>query len=274
MAARLLATAAIAALAFGGRPCYAQTHCGFDRLVNTESILATCCESTKARDCGKGFPPKCTLQCAKLLVPFYNSCAATLKTMPKGHFKFPIRALKSMVQNCEHTQELFTHSIVAGQCATNAKEKEKRILDVTEACCTQGGKFVCKNGMPWKCNAQCATAYVPFFDQCIKQDTAISVKGLQKYNQLYENCANMGSKEVVFLLSEINVLIKNPKCVVNTTGIKTRGPKVGFLVCILYTSTPFPFPLSPSLLPLPLFTVSCVSFKIYPPLVSLARAGI
>ena len=226
--ARLLATAALAALTISCRPCLAQQGaCGFSTLMTAASTFATCCESTKARDCSKGFPTKCTLQCAKLIVPFYSLCAKTIKVMPKDQFKFPLQALTSFVQNCEHTQELFTHSTRAGgQCAVDTGGKEQRILDVTEACCHQDGKFVCESGVSWKCNAECATAYVPFYDQCVKKDSAISVQGLQKYNHLYEECANMGSKEVKVLLTDLDHLVEDRKCLVNTTGITTRGPKV------------------------------------------------
>ena len=127
-----------------------ENECGFDRLMQAGSILATCCESTNSSDCGNGFPPTCTIQCAKLMVPFYNSCSKTLKSMPKGHFQFSIRAMKSYTQNCEHTQELFHYS--RDSCADTAKEKEQRIMDVTRACCSQKGKFVCAAGTPWTCN--------------------------------------------------------------------------------------------------------------------------
>ena len=225
--ARLLAAVAFAALTFGSRPCRAQQGaCGFSTLMTASSTFATCCESTKAKDCGKGFPAKCTLQCAKLIVPFYSLCAKTIKVMPKDQFKFPLQELTSFVQNCEHTQELFTHSTNTGQCAATTHEKEQRILDVTEACCHQDGKFVCQTGVSWKCNAECATTYVPFYDQCVKKDSAISVQGLQKYNHLYEECANMGSEEVKVLLTDLGHIVENRKCRVNTTGISSRGPKV------------------------------------------------
>ena len=148
----LLAKAIILSLALAPPTAHAQSACGFDRLMQSKSIFATCCESTKSRECGAGFPPTCTLQCAKLIVPFYNACAKTLKTMPKGQYKFAVRDMKAYVQNCEHTQELFHYS--TNKCARTSQAKEKRVLDVTRACCTQKGKFVCSNSVPLKCNVR------------------------------------------------------------------------------------------------------------------------
>jgi hypothetical protein len=128
--------------------------CGFAGLLQADKVLALCCESTSAKDCSKGFPKTCNLACAKIMVPWYNGCSKSLKTMPPGNWKFKIADLAAFTQNCEHVQELFQHS-ASHKCADNAKEKEQRILDVTAACCSQGGKFACKTGMPWTCNAEC-----------------------------------------------------------------------------------------------------------------------
>ena len=143
-----------AALLFSGRGAQAQQgNCGFDRLLTADSILATCCESTNATDCSKGFPQKCTLECGKLVVPFYHACSATMKSM-HTLFKFSARDMKAYVQNCEHTQELFHHKSGPGECADNSEQKALRVQDVTAACCYQGGKFVCQDEVPWKCNVR------------------------------------------------------------------------------------------------------------------------
>ena len=220
--ARLAAAAMVFVLLVG--EAYAQSTCGFDRLGQLPQIEATCCESTSAKDCSAGFPKTCTLACAKVIVPFYNACGRMLKSMPKNNLKFGVRAMKEYVENCEHAQELFHYS--KKECAASEKDKQQRVLDVTQACCHQGGAFVCQNGVSWKCNAECATAYVPFYDDCLKRDGgAVGVAEMQKYNKLYEECANLPEKEVGVLLSDLNDLISNPKCHVNTTGIQSRGGK-------------------------------------------------
>jgi len=127
--------------------------CGFDRLGQLPQISATCCESTKKSDCSAGFPKTCTLRCAKQLVPFHNACHKMLSSMPKENYAFDMQDMDSYVQNCKHTQELFQYSTTTG-CAANDADKQRRVLDVTTACCTQHGNFTCHEGMPWTCNVR------------------------------------------------------------------------------------------------------------------------
>jgi len=81
--------------------------------------------------------------------------------VPFVRFKFSMQDIKSYAQNCEHTQELYHHKSAPGKCADNSEQKELRILDVTNACCNQGGKFVCQDGVPWKCNVSGVGGLVP-----------------------------------------------------------------------------------------------------------------
>ena len=66
---------------------------------------------------------------------------------------------------------------------------------------------------------------MPYFDQCLSRDSTIGVADLQKYTHLYENCANMDGVETGVLMADLNELMDNPKCRVNTTGIVARGGK-------------------------------------------------
>ena len=204
----------------------ADAQCGFTTLDQMPDILKTCCENTNATDCSKGFPKFCTLECAKLLVPFYNRCHRTLAKMSSDNMHFKVRELKGFTQSCEHTQLLLHYTTDERvDCAANPEEKQQRVKDVTAACCHQKGQFVCKSEVPWLCNAECATSYVPFFDQCVETDRAINVQQMQKYTTLYETCANLDQNQLQVLVSDVNTLIDNPKCKVNTTGIMTSKGK-------------------------------------------------
>jgi hypothetical protein len=216
--------------------------CGFESFNRLTPILATCCESTKAKNCSAGFPSTCALACGKLLVPFYNDCAPMLRSMPPQNFPFKLKELKGFVHGCEHTQELFQFSTAT--CAASAQAKEQRALDVSAACCSQQGTNVCNHAVPWKCrsactphpgpctvlptyvltlhvccvwiasragDAQCAITYVPFFDDCLKHDAALSISQLHKYTVLYEQCANLGDNEVGVLMADLSLLVDNPK---------------------------------------------------------------
>eukprot|EP01047_Picozoa_sp_COSAG01_P002490 COSAG01_NODE_66_length_29241_cov_17.772768_25_plen_145_part_00 len=66
---------------------------------------------------------------------------------------------------------------------------------------------------------------MPFFDDCLKHDVALSVSSLHKYSVLYEQCANLPDKEVGIMMADLSALVDNPKCAVNTTGVHVRGKK-------------------------------------------------
>eukprot|EP01047_Picozoa_sp_COSAG01_P068273 COSAG01_NODE_9830_length_2329_cov_12.118834_1_plen_179_part_00 len=125
--------------------------CGFESFNRLKPILATCCESTKAKNCSAGFPSTCALACGKLLVPFYTDCKLMLGSMPPQNFPFKLKELQGFVHGCEHTQELFQFS--TSTCAASAQAKEQRALDVSAACCSQQGTNVCNHAVPWKCRS-------------------------------------------------------------------------------------------------------------------------
>ena len=58
-------------------------------------------------------------------------------------------------------------------------------------------------------DAECAVAFVPFFDDCLR-DTQLSTKDLHKYTVLYERCANLNDHEVGVLMADLNTLVNNP----------------------------------------------------------------
>ena len=62
-------------------------------------------------------------------------------------------------------------------------------------------------------DADCAITYVPFFDDCLKHDVALSVTQLHKYTVLYEQCANLPDKEVGKMMADLSTLVDNPKYV-------------------------------------------------------------
>ena len=73
-----------------------------------------------------------------------------------------------------------------------------------------------------KLQAECAITYVPYFEECLKRDNGIGVASAQKYERLYESCANIDEAEVGILITDLDEMIDNPKCQVNTSGIAAR----------------------------------------------------
>ena len=53
--------------------------------------------------------------------------------------------------------------------------------------------------------AECAITYVPYFQECLKRDNGIGVASAQKYERLYESCANIDEMEVGILITDHNV---------------------------------------------------------------------
>jgi hypothetical protein len=72
-------------------------------------------------------------------------------------------------------------------------------------------------------NARCAVSFIPFYDECFAGMTVTTVDELEKYNLLYEQCANQDEREVRLMIDEVDYFLRNGNCTINVTGITTRS---------------------------------------------------
>ena len=178
-------------------------------------------------DCSAGFPSVCSFECAELLVPFADECVKMMEGMPAGNFPFALGEMITFTAGCRQTTELKHYS--SDTCTKSAEQLEERVLDVNNMCCTQDGVFSCgSNGgqfddVPWGCNARCAVSFIPFYDECFDGMTVTTVDELDKYNLLYEQCANQPEDQVVMMIDMVDTFLRNPNCTINVTGVTTRS---------------------------------------------------
>ena len=60
--------------------------CSTAEMMNVQDVVATCCESADGGDCGTVFPATCSHSCARLVVPYIDSCGTILRVMPDEAF--------------------------------------------------------------------------------------------------------------------------------------------------------------------------------------------
>ena len=61
--------------------------CSTTEMMNVQDIVATCCESAvNGGNCGTMFPATCSHSCARLVVPYIDSCGTILRVMPDEAF--------------------------------------------------------------------------------------------------------------------------------------------------------------------------------------------
>ena len=117
-----------------------------------EGISAVCCESTASPDCSVGFPATCTRQCAALVTPFWADCKVIVMAF-EDIFPSDEAEFQQFAEGpCQQTTLLYEHASVGG-CA--GPELEMRVDEVQQACCEQEAHYVCADGAPWACNAEC-----------------------------------------------------------------------------------------------------------------------
>lgn len=130
--------------------------CNLGMLHDVTSITPICCGSTAADDCSQGFPPRCSPACAELLVPFWDDCQATMQVMGPGFFTFDVHAMSDFMSPCRQTAALT--ATASDTCAqqpaadANGMQLESWVEQVNEACCSQHGINVCRDGdaVPWQ----------------------------------------------------------------------------------------------------------------------------
>jgi hypothetical protein len=128
--------------------------CNLGMLRDIDGIAPICCGSTSAADCSAGFPARCSPACAELLVPFWSDCAATMQMMGADFVPFDVHALADFMSPCQQTAALTAGA--SESCAAPADgsdtQLETRVEQVNEACCSQHGINVCRDGdaVPWQ----------------------------------------------------------------------------------------------------------------------------
>jgi hypothetical protein len=117
---------------------------------------------------------------------------------------------------CHHTNVLFANA-AAGGC--DAELLGAWTNDVNAACCQQNGVFECDAGTPWSCDAECAIEFVPFWETCMLSSGMSNSADLSSFASLYDTCQALPPAEGRLLMREVNNLINDPWCEINTTGI-------------------------------------------------------
>ena len=130
-------------------------------------ILPICCGSTSAPgDCSDGMPARCAPECAELLVPFWERCSVLMQFMGTSSLGFDVQAIQAFVSPCQQSLALVrgAESCEAGTGRGGDDNLQSWVQDVNDACCTQHGISVCRDGseVPWTCNADCAMTFIPF----------------------------------------------------------------------------------------------------------------
>ena len=61
--------------------------CSTAEMMSVQEIVTTCCESAvDGGDCGTVFPATCSHSCARLVVPYIDSCGTMLRALPDEAF--------------------------------------------------------------------------------------------------------------------------------------------------------------------------------------------
>ena len=147
-------------------PARGQEVCTLGTINEINDILPICCGSTGSDDCASGMPPRCSPECAELLVPFWERCSVLMQFMGTSSLGFDVQAIQAFVSPCQQSLALVrgAESCEAGTGRGGDDNLQSWVQDVNDACCTQHGISVCRDGdeVPWTCNADCAMTFIPF----------------------------------------------------------------------------------------------------------------
>ena len=161
--------------------------------------------------------------------------------------------LSDFVSSCRQTVVLMESSqeSCSAEEAGGQQGLQAWVDRVNSACCLQHGIDVCRDGseVPWTCNAVCATAFIPFAEQCLgfgeggspppPSPQVAAFRTLCEYSpggplrardagsdvaaaSADGTCAAMNEnspQEVAALLGDVNELVDNDHCHVNTSHI-------------------------------------------------------
>ena len=200
--------------------------CGFARISEVHGITATCCESLGDDDCSTGFPTTCASACADVLVPFWEECGTFVEGLSSASFNFDIPSFGVFAGVCRNARSLV--HFANGVCSSDDTSLQTRVQDIQQSCCVQNGQNVCLDGVPWSCNALCAVPFMTFFNSCIEPGV-MGVDDLTAYRSLYESCQNLDPTEKGRLVSNLESLVEDETCQVDTSTITSAGATDGGL---------------------------------------------
>ena len=81
-------------------PARGQDVCTLGTINEINDILPICCGSTGSDQCAAGMPPRCSPECAELLVPFWETCSGLMQIMGASTFDFDVQALSDFIVPC------------------------------------------------------------------------------------------------------------------------------------------------------------------------------
>eukprot|EP01052_Picozoa_sp_SAG31_P025668 SAG31_NODE_2264_length_6057_cov_6.828634_2_plen_781_part_00 len=204
----------------------AQVECSTADLMNVQPIVETCCESV-AGNCGQVFPPTCTHSCARLVVPYIDSCRGLLEHLPNEVFSdvsLHIPAFLNFSEACRQTLTLFESARRAGPCDSGSTNDalQSRVDAINQACCEQQGVNTCVGGAPQVCDAECAMEFLPYWHDCLSLRTRAG-DAMQQFTLLFTACTDdLSESEVMELYRDVTVLDDARECFINTSMILSR----------------------------------------------------
>lgn len=197
----------------------ASASCTISDVMRVDSIVTSCCESQVDGNCADGFPATCTHSCATVLVPYWAECAGMVTSLGDATFPtFQISELSEFVGPCIQTINLYEHAATSTCANANLAAQVEAI---NTACCEQNGEYVCGDGAPSVCDAECAFAFIPYWMNCIVLDDELhDIADIREFQDLHNICAEeMDAGEVAILYDDVVGLAQNPSCHIDTSGI-------------------------------------------------------
>ena len=195
--------------------------CTITDVMRVNEIVASCCEGQPNGDCSHGFPLTCSHTCSVVLVSYWDECSAMVNTLGDATFPtFQIPQLDAFIRPCEQTMRLYEHGRASNACAHS--NLDSQVAAINSACCEQGEEYVCGDGPPAECDAECAFAFIPFWMNCIVTDEELhDISDVREFQQLHQICAAhmMQDAEISLLYNDVVALAENPACLIDTSQI-------------------------------------------------------
>jgi hypothetical protein len=205
--------------------------CKIDDVYELNSIVQSCCEAEDDPTCASGFPTSCSRACAELLSPWWDECGELATVIGNDAFDFDLDGVTAFVVPCKQTEILLARAGGDAELC-NGDALEKRVAAINSACCEEGGVNVCAEGTPNQCDTECATTFIPYYEQCLDGRSVTGV-GMQPFVKMHLECGEqLPPAEVALLYDDVVSKIDNPACTIDTSGIVTMTEaKAGPPVC-------------------------------------------
>eukprot|EP01052_Picozoa_sp_SAG31_P026691 SAG31_NODE_2438_length_5695_cov_2.851501_2_plen_1345_part_00 len=199
---------------------HSEASCTITDVMRVNDIVASCCEGQPGGNCAAGFPPTCSYGCAVVLVPYWRECSAMVNTLGDETFPtFVVSQLTDYVQPCQQTLALYGHGAASSTCSH--QNLEAQVEAINSACCEQNQEYVCRDGPPDECDAECALAFIPFWMDCIVTDEELhDIANIREFQQLHQICSeHMSDADTAILYSEVVAMADNEACEIDTSPI-------------------------------------------------------